>query len=235
MAQEISNLESPIDVMCLIHKALRIEAARAEEAASQLETGDSLQRFKLAFNSWATTLLYHAELEDRFITGPLARPQGPGRPQTADTQGPSEVESSRPTPPVTAPALAEKVNAAMLALEDESHMGLVESVQDVLPILNEEIGKTSVITRTKQHLYRQVVALRIAQEDHLETEETMLLPMVRHRLSERQQLEAARGLLIDEEAQDPRWIIDRVARDLDADERQLLAELEARFLDVPTG
>jgi hypothetical protein len=48
-------------------------------------------------------------------------------------------------------------------------------------------------------------------------------------MSEEEQLEVAKYLLIDEEAQDPRWIIDWVARELSPGERRLLAGLEARF------
>jgi hemerythrin superfamily protein len=124
---------------------------------------------------------------------------------------------------------------ALVALEEELHRELLESVQEVLSVLNEEIGKTSLITRTKQHLYRQVVALRIAQQDHLETEEALVLPMVRKLMDEGQQLEAVRRLLIDEEAEDPRWVIDWVARALDREERQSLADLEARFQELPSS
>ena len=203
MTEKIASLESPIDAMYLIHKALRAEAARAEEAADGLEVDASLQRFKLVFNSWATALVYHAELEDKYIGGPLSN----GR-------------SAAP---------ANSLNAAIMAMEDELHRELVERVQDVLTLLNKEIRDQKVITRTKQHLYRQVVTLRITQEDHLETEEALVLPALRAQMDEREQLEVARGLLIDEEAEDPRWIIDWVAQHLNSTERELLAELETRF------
>ena len=63
MSSEITSLDQPLDVMFLIHKALRAEAVRTEKAVSDLEDGSSLQPFKLAFNSWATALLYHSEAE----------------------------------------------------------------------------------------------------------------------------------------------------------------------------
>lgn len=207
MAEEVARLESPIDVMYLIHKALRAEAARSEQLVSGLDTGDSLQRFRLAFNSWATALVYHAELEDRYIMGPLTNSH--------------------------APELAERLRTAMAGMEDEMHRELVQTVQDVLTVLNEEIGKTSLITRTKQHLYRQVVALRIAQEDHLENEEALVLPLVRERMDQREQLTAAKSLLIDEEAENCRWIIEWVAEHLNPREQKLLADLEAHFHQVP--
>ncbi|MFQ5934701.1 MAG: hemerythrin domain-containing protein [Dehalococcoidia bacterium] len=203
MTEEIASLESPIDSMYLIHKALRAEATRAEEAADRLEVDVSLQRFKLAFNSWATALVYHADLEDKYIGGPL-------------TNGQSAAQ-------------ANSLSAAIMAMEDGLHRELVERVQDVLTLLNKEIRDQQVITRTKQHLYRQVVTLRITQEDHLETEEALVLPALRAQMDEQEQLKVARGLLIDEEAQDPRWIIDWVSQHLNGPERDMLSELEARF------
>ena len=123
----------------------------------------------------------------------------------------------------------------MLAQEDELHRELLESVENVLSVLNEEIGRTSIITRTKQHLYGEVVTLRIVQDDHLDTEETVVLPLVRQSMGEREQLKVARGLLIDDSARDERWLIDWVGRALAPCEQQLLANLEARFKELPTA
>ena len=55
-------------------------------------------------------------------------------------------------------------------------------------VVNGEIGKTSLIDRTKGHLFGQVLALRVAQEDHLESEEAFFLPVVRDKLTEEQQV-----------------------------------------------
>ncbi|MDP6526193.1 MAG: hypothetical protein QGH15_18430 [Kiritimatiellia bacterium] len=205
MSSEITSLDQPLDVMFLIHKALRAEAVRTEKAVSDLEDGSSLQPFKLAFNSWATALLYHAEAE---MGTDMAGPEVP-----------ADGESN----------LAARVKSALLAQEEAEHLELVEKVQEVLTVLDEDIGATSVITRTKQHLFRQVVALRITQEDHLESEEALILPMVRQRLTEEQQLKVARALLIDDQADDPRWIVEWVTRDLSSGEQNLLADLEVRL------
>lgn len=229
MDEEIAKLESPIDAIGLIHKALLAEAARVEQAAVELDTGGTLQRFKLAFNSWAAALIHHSEQEDRYVMSPLT---GHLSVRQTNNRAPDSKKSS-PEPNRAPPT--DTATVALVALEEELHLELLESVQEVLSILNEEIGKTSLITRTKQHLYRQVVALRIAQQDHLETEEALILPVVRRLMDEGQQLEAVRHLLIDEEAQDPRWVIDWVARALDREERQSLADLEARFQELPSS
>ena len=228
-----AKLDNPIDVMMLIHKALRAEAGRVEQLADDLVTGDRLQRFRLAFNSWATALVYQVELEQRYLMTPLANfsPSGRYKREHTETGKPPAIRTSPPTD--DDPGLEEGVRAAMVALGDKAYRALVETAQDVLTVLDKEIGKTSLITRTKQHIYLQVVALRIAQEDHLETEEALILPTVRRRMSERQQLEIAKSLLIDGEAENPRWIIDWMVPHLNSGENGLLADLEERFNEMP--
>lgn len=210
MPAKIATLQHPIDVMFFIHKALRAEAARAEKLVEDLGVGASLQPFKLAFNAWATALVYHAEAEVGI--------------DLADG-GPPQRQGGSPGP-------GWRLISAIIAQEDAEHRDLVKKLQAVLTVLDEDIGKSSVITRTKQHLYGQVLALRISQEDHLDSEETMVLPLVRERLSERRQLEVAKGLLIDEQAQDPRWIIQWVSQELEPRDQKLLAGLEARFTEL---
>ena len=207
MAATITSLESPVDVMLLIHKALRAEGARAEKLVQDLEAGSSLQPFKLAFNSWAAALVYHAEAELGIdITAVYGQQNG---------RAPS--------------SYLQPLISALVAQEDQEHLELIEGLQNVLTILDEDIGKTSVITRTKHHLYGQVLALRITQDDHLETEEALVLPILRQNLSEEKQLAVTRGLLIDDSAQHPRWIVQWVLQELDPSEQVLLAELESRL------
>ena len=93
-----------------------------------------------------------------------------------------------------------------------------------------------VIPRTRRQLFGRVVALRIAQDDLLEDEEAFVLPVIRQCLSEAQQLEIVRRLLIAQRAENERWVLDWVARALTVTERQLLAALEARFAEMlPTA
>ena len=47
-----------------------------------------------------------------------------------------------------------------------------------LDVLNVDIGKKSLIARTHRHLYGKVVALRICQDDHFESEEYLVLPEI---------------------------------------------------------
>ena len=200
MTAEITTLEQPIDAMYLIHKALRGEADRTVEQARRLEDGCSLQSFKLAFTAWATAIMYHVEKE-------------------VGTEMSRFVDESQRT---AAHDPVERVKWALLEKEDDEYARLLEYVQDVMTVLEDDIGASSIISRTKQHLYGQVIALRVAQEDHLETEEAMVIPLIRENLSPELQLEAVGGLLIDRDADDRRWVIDWI-------ENELLLALESRI------
>jgi hypothetical protein len=230
MTEEIIRLGSPIDAMYLIHQALRAEAARMEKMTAELEVGGSLQPFRLAFNFWAVALGYHAEAEDKYMTAPLANCP-PARDNEEEHAGLGQrlQEMAECMDPDDTRELAQRVRVAMASLNEEQHKELTQKLEDVMAVLNEEIGKTRLIDRTKRHLFGRIVALRIAQDDHLDNEEAFVLPVVRQRMSEAEQMEVARRLLIDEDSQTPRWIVDWVTRELSPGERCLLAGLEARF------
>jgi len=207
MTVEITTLEQPIDAMYLIHKALRGEADRTVELARSLEDGNSLQPFKLAFTAWATAIMYHAEKE-------------------VGTEMTKSVDATRKA---AADDPVERVKWALLAKEDEEYTALLEGVMDVMAVLEEDIGATSVISRTQQHLYGQAIALRVAQEDHLETEEAMVIALLRENLSPACQLEVVGALLVDQDADDPHWVIEWISQDLTPKENELLLELESQI------
>ena len=73
--------------------------------------------------------------------------------------------------------------------------------------------------------------MRIAQDGHLESEEAFVLPEAGERMSTAPQLDLAKLLLIDEEAEDPRWILDSIKRELSTAECKLLEDLEDRFTE----
>ena len=106
-------------------------------------------------------------------------------------------------------------------------------LENTLTSLQEAMLQPGVRARTQRHLYQQVVALRIAQDDHFEEEEEFVLPIIRQRIAEKQQLEMTERLFIDRDAEDPRWILDWVAQDLTPTEQQVLAALVTRFAELP--
>ena len=48
--KEITELNTPIDAMYLIHKALRAEAKEAERMVYEMDMGESLLSFRAIFN-----------------------------------------------------------------------------------------------------------------------------------------------------------------------------------------
>ena len=88
-----------------------------------------------------------------------------------------------------------------------------------MTVLEENIGASSVIPWTKQHLYGPVIAHRVAQKNHLETEKAMAIPLIRENPSVEYQLEAVGALLIDDESDDQIWVIDWVDSELDPAEQ----------------
>jgi hypothetical protein len=92
-----------------------------------------------------------------------------------------------------------------------------------------------LIARTQRHLFGAVVLARIAQDDHLEEEEAFILPVIRRELSAAQQGQIIRHLLIDQEAEDPRWHLDWLHETLPLREGRLVADLAAGFTEVCPG
>lgn len=187
MPENITSLDSPIDVMYPIHKALRAEAASAEATVRTLTIGGSFQPFAQVVQRWMTALEYHAVMEDIYMTAPLDR-------------------------------VSARTNEA-------EHKRLTELFADLWAYLREVGGPVAVTARTRRHALGKVVALRVAQDDHLEEEEERVLPVIRQQVSEAQQVDVARRLLIDCEAQDAGWLLAWLTPHVTATERQLLTVL----------
>jgi hypothetical protein len=234
--EEITKLESPIDVMTLMHKAFHALSERTEGLASRLEGGGDLKAFQESFEFWAKQLLYHATAEDKYMTAPLTdcQPARTNEEEHAALAG-QAMEVKGFLEKGDAAGLADSVKATMRALQEEQHKELTEKLEEVTQVLKKEIGETKLVARTRRHLYAKVLALRLAEYDHFENEEAFVVSLVREQMTEEEQLEVARRLLMDDEAQDPRWIVDWVARELSPGERRLLAGLEARFKPTVAG
>ena len=116
-----------------------------------------------------------------------------------------------------------------------AHQRLADRLEEVQQCLTEEIGRTMLIARTQRHLFGAVVMARIAQDDYLEEEEAFILPVIRRELSAAQQGQIIRHLLIDQEAEDPRWHLNWLHDALPPRERRLVAELAAGFNEAYPG
>jgi hemerythrin-like domain-containing protein len=74
MTAPIIKLDTPIDVMYLMHKALRAEAEHVVQLVDRLGVDASLQSVQQAFQRWSTALGRHAEAEDQHMTSLLDAP-----------------------------------------------------------------------------------------------------------------------------------------------------------------
>ena len=235
MLEDITRLESPIDVMYLMHKAFEAQSEKAESLAAEAQKGGSLDAFKVAFDYWIKQLLYHAEAEDKYMTEPITDSQ-PARDNETEhdelrQKGGGIIEYMAQG---DSAGLADNVKGAMLALEEEQHQELIEAAQEVEDVLTQAIGEDRVVARTRRHLYRRVMEMRVLEFDHFENEEAFVLPLVKEQMAGAQELEVARRLLIDDDAEDPRWIIDWVASEMNPTELGLLKELDAQFSNAAT-
>lgn len=235
MMDDITRLESPIDVQILLHKAFHALSLRVEQMAAESEKGGDLTEFQDGFGFWVKQLLYHATTEDNFMTNPLK--DQPARDNEAE-----HVELVKNATGIVeflgkgdAAGLEDSVKAAMFTLDEQQHEDLIDSAKNIQDILMKEMGQDRVVVRTRRHLYRKVMDMRILEFDHFENEEAFVNPLVREQMTDQQELALAKRLLIDETADDPRWVIDWVSKELKPKERQLLAELEASFAGISTA
>jgi hypothetical protein len=141
-----SQLTHPIDAMHLMHRALRAEAARVEEAVNALEVGGSFKPFQPVFYRWAMALGYHMDIEERYFPTWLADTlpaQGSGAEQRhvmamlEDLQTYLHAELRRMIViPRTQRQLRSKVIALSIAQDD-----LLEDEEErVLPVIRQQIS-----------------------------------------------------------------------------------------------
>lgn len=233
--ESITKLEDPIDVMLLMHKAFRAVSGRTEALAANASTMEDITELNEAFNFWIKQILYHATVEDEVMTGPLQNSQPARDNETEHSELAGRAgDLAKFIALGNAAGLEESVRAAGFSLEEEQHKELEERFHEVEEALKEVLGEQKVTARTIRHLHSRLMGVRILELDHFENEEAFVCPLVRDEIDEAGQLYMVRRLLIDDTAEDPRWIIDWVHAEIDPGEQTLLKELEVRFKDAVT-
>ena len=240
MMDQITKLESPIDVMYLMHKVYMIHSEKTELLAEQAQAGGSLAELGANLEGWLKHLLYHAQTEDTYMTGPLKDIEHQDGRRPARDNEVEHDELRRLGGDIVDfigkgdnAALAEQINEFVLSKEDEEHADLADKAEKAGEALQEALGESRVLARTRRHLYQKVMALRVTEFDHFENEESFVLPLVRDQMAPAQELELARRLLFDDDAEDPRWIIDFLYGVLEGGDQELLRQLEASFSGSP--
>ena len=227
---DISKLEHPIDVMPLMHKAFRAMSSRTEALADKALTIEDIAELNEVFGFWVKQILYHATVEDEVMTAPLKNSQ-PARDNETEhaVLAAAAGELANFIARGNAAPLEKSAREAVFTLEEKQHKELGERSHEVEQVLKKVLGEQKVTARTIRHIHSQMLGVRILELDHFENEEAFVCPLVRDEIDEAGQLYMVRRLLMDDSADDPRWIIDWVHSELDSGEQAQLDELENRF------
>ena len=228
--EDLQRIEDPIDVMPLMHKAFRAVSDRTEAMAAEATTFDDIARLTETFGFWVKQILYHATVEDEVMTAPLKdnQPARDNETEHAELAGKAGDLASF-IAMGNAAGIEESVRDAAFSLEKEQHRALEEKFYEVESALKDVLGEKKVTARTIRHIHSRLLGVRILELDHFENEEAFVCSLVRDEIDEAGQLYMIRKLLMDDTADDPRWIIDWVYSELDNTDKALLTDLENRF------
>ena len=228
--EDLQRIEDPIDVMPLMHKAFRAVSDRTEAMAAEATTFDDIARLTETFGFWVKQILYHATVEDEVMTAPLKdnQPARDNETEHAELAGKAGDLASF-IAMGNAAGIEESVRDAAFSLEEEQHRALEEKFHEVESALKDVLGEKKVTARTIRHIHSRLLGVRILELDHFENEEAFVCSLVRDEIDEAGQLYMIRKLLMDDTADDPRWIIDWVYSELDDTDKALLTDLENRF------
>ena len=206
---ENNNQSNPIEAAGFLHEALRRAANQVKQISNQLGTVHSLQGLTLAFTNWVTVLIFNMAQQENYI-----------EPSLRDAL--SKEDSNK----------EQKNSSIILALSRVGRQEQMSKIEDVFSILYSEIGDTSLITRTTQHLQRQILAMEIAQTNHLETQDLLIIPILANRMDSVDQLSLLKNILIDEQSDDRRWIVDWISEHSNPSSKSALAEIESQLADM---
>lgn len=200
---------SAVDNISFVHKALRTTASELINSTYRLKTGDNLKGVNLAFTSWISALVFYLEASENYLEQHLKQLLH-GRNYIGNNYNNTLI--------IWFTGLAKLNRTRQL-----------KRIDDIFSILHVEIGKTSLITRTIQHLNLGILRLKIAQEDYLETQEESLIPLICKHSNSTQQLHFLKHILIDPESEDSKWMIKWVIGHLDSTSTKLISDLEKRL------
>jgi Hemerythrin HHE cation binding domain len=192
MMTDSTPYDSPIDIMYLIHNALRAEAAEVTQHARQFAQANNLVAFTQALHQWASTLEEHARIEDLYMT-----PLLPIRPVVQDNEA--------------------------------EHQRLTTRFRELTSLLQAIPPQTSITPRLQRQVLGHVITLVVEHNDHLESEEDLVMPLVRQRLSEDQQCALVWRLVCAGGSQEAGTIGPWITAALTTTEQQTLAALLARW------
>lgn len=229
----IKTLESPIEVMYLMHKVFMSHSDHTLELVSKVETGEcSIADVKRSFDLWIKHLLYHVQTEDYYMTGPLKEKKlQDGRMVLKENV--SEHNDLREMGADLFAKIGKDARESLiedvLALDDQNHEELLDQLRIADSAIIETLGKQTILRRSIRHIYRSIFDFIVVEFDHFENEESFVLPLVHDQMSYAEELECVRKLLIDDDSDNPTWILDFVRKNLVDSDRKLLDEISENF------
>ena len=229
----IKTLESPIEVMYLMHKVFMSHSDHTLELVSKVETGEcSIIDVKRSFDLWIKHLLYHVQTEDYYMTGPLKEKKlQDGRMVLKENV--SEHNDLREMGAELFAEIGKDARESLiedvLALDDQNHEELLDQLRIADSAIIETLGKQTILRRSIRHIYRSIFDFIVVEFDHFENEESFVLPLVHDQMSYAEELECVRKLLIDDDSDNPTWILDFVRENLVDSDRKLLDEISENF------
>jgi len=151
-----TGFDHPIDIMRLLHKALNVDAWRAETVAEHLEVGESFEHFIEAFESWMRALSFHADMEDAHMTpllpdSPLARDNEAGHARLAQRAEEIQRHLQELEHQTVTTRTRRRLYGQVVALRIDQDDHFEEEEDLVLPLLREHL-KTAQQLEVVSHL-----------------------------------------------------------------------------------
>ena len=228
-SREIKEISDPIDVQFLMHKAYEKVSMLVEGMAHDLQEGGDMTTFKETFALWGKHLQYHAATEDKYMTGPIKDDQAARNNEVEHEVLAGQARDLAAFLRKGDSASVDEKLTALLEFEEKDHQELAHNLQMVEGLINKELGEGAVSIRTRRNLYSKVVALRVCEFDHFDNEEIFVFPVVRNFMNEKEQLALANRLLFEQDADNPRWVLDLIYEFLDTKDQELLKNFERRI------
>jgi hypothetical protein len=104
---------------------------------------------------------------------------------------------------------------------------VIAFIQDVLDVMRDEIGRTTLIPRTKNHLRMQFIKLKNEFTDYVDVFQTLAFPLIKAADVE-SEIDSGSRFLRDEEAGEEDWVIEWMRRNLSQPNVQTLEALLLR-------
>lgn len=198
--------------IALIHEALMIRLGTISMILEERKGAELLHAFELAFNDWAAVFLFYSDQKQKYFARMIEEDRFSNNPFR-------DSASDQPN----------QENRELLAVLEMkgSTDAVIAFVQDVLDVMRDEIGRTTLIPRTKNHLRMQFIKLKNEFTDYVDVFQTLAFPLIKAADVE-SEIDSGSRFLRDEEADEEDWVIEWMRGNLSQPNVQTLEALLLR-------